>query len=81
MENVVIELDCQRVVMSEFGNILRQCRTLLIELPNYLVRFVRRQANLVAHNFLARDSIVHAGHQNFLYIPSCIHHLILNEMI
>lgn len=62
LTNVIFELDAKLVVdaihanvpdFSEFGSIIPECRKLLFNHPNFLVKFVRRQANVVAHS-LAR---------------------------
>lgn len=63
------ELDAQVVVRavergecdeSPFGDIIRDCLSLLIEVPNSFISFVRRSANRAAHK-LARASVSMAG--------------------
>jgi len=86
---VQIELDCKLVVedimdksnnQSDFDNILSSCRSLLQQFPNFKIRFIRRQANFVAHT-LARESRLYASHHVFDLIPSCISSIMLNERI
>jgi len=80
LSNVQIELDCKLVVDSicdknnnqaEFGSIIADCRSLLQQFTNFKLSFVRKQVNDVANSF-ARVSILHARHQVFDLIPSCI---------
>jgi ribonuclease HI len=63
--NVVIELDCKLVVdgirgklnfLTEFGTMLFACKASLSSLSNVRIRFIRRQANNIAH-LLARASL------------------------
>lgn len=35
--------------LSEFGTIVLECRDLLVSKPNFVVKFVGSQANVVAH--------------------------------
>jgi len=89
LSKVHIELDCKLVVdsivdrsinHSEFGYIMATCRAMLQHFPNFKISFVRRQANFVTH-ILARASKLHACHQIFDLIPSCITTIVRNEMI
>jgi len=45
---------------------------------NFKVKFVRRQANMVAHA-LARAACSWASHCIFDFYPSCIQHLLIND--
>jgi hypothetical protein len=83
------KMDCKRVVdclyssrtyNSELGDILRDCRFILAtSLVNSHVKFIRRQANEVAHR-LAREATSLASFHIFINIPTCIYDIILNEM-
>ncbi|CAN1752594.1 hypothetical protein LINPERHAP1_LOCUS4809 [Linum perenne] len=66
---VIFEVDSQQVAlavrghaanMTEFGEIISKCRTIIQENPNFVVDFVRRDRNLVAHE-LARRSFSFAS--------------------
>jgi len=89
LSKVLIELDCKLVVDSivdrntkqaEFGSIISDCQALLQQHPNFKISFARRQANFVAHT-LAGASRLHARHQQFDLIPSCIETLLRSEII
>lgn len=82
VEQVLIEMGNLRVVQglkdsTEFGSILLSCRSLLDNIPNFQINFVRRQENIVAHS---RASMDYACFQVFFYVPSCIAGHIMNEM-
>jgi ribonuclease HI len=86
--SVVIELDCKLVVddinnklnfCTEFGMLLYACKTSLFALSNFMISFIRRQANNVAH-LLARVALLFASREEFDYIPSCIEVTLMNEM-
>lgn len=58
IDSMIFELDCKRVVdavhssqgdISEFGSIIDDCRVLLSSNPNFKVKFVWRQVNMVVH--------------------------------
>lgn len=67
--------------VSDFMAIIHNCRHLLItDLVNFDVKFVRIQANSVAHN-LAKEALNHVSFQYHLNIPHCIHTLINNEKL
>ncbi|KAM6549548.1 hypothetical protein CsatB_021224 [Cannabis sativa] len=66
---VVVETDCLTVVqalrssvhmISLFGQIINECKQLMLELSHVSVFFVKRSANVVAHSF-ARASHFHSG--------------------
>lgn len=46
---------------------------------NFEVKFIRRHANMVAHN-LAIAAISYVGRQVFDFVPPCISSLLINEM-
>jgi ribonuclease HI len=64
---------------SEFSTIVSSIKNNLSLLTNFEVKFVRRQANSVAHS-LARASVSWASHRFFNVIPRCIASLVINEM-
>ncbi|KAM6558077.1 hypothetical protein CsatA_027316 [Cannabis sativa] len=66
---VVVETDCLTVVqalrssihmVSLFGQIINECKQLMLELGQVSVYFIKRSANVVAHNF-ARASHLYSG--------------------
>jgi len=88
LNRVVFESNCQLVVnavlnnrsyMNELGSLLSNSRSLLLSYVSYAITYIRRQANIIAHN-LARASILHASPSIFYYPPDCIHSYILDEM-
>ncbi|XP_058726975.1 uncharacterized protein LOC131598381 [Vicia villosa] len=87
INRIIFESDSLRVVQvlrnkiignSEFFTTLRVIQSTLCNFPNFEVKFIKLQANMVAHslakaaNSWARRSITHD-------IPSCIDLLIYNE--
>jgi hypothetical protein len=54
---------------AEFGVIIDECNSLLVNYPNFKISFIMRQANFVAHS-LARASRSYACHHTFDLIPS-----------
>lgn len=57
-ERVIFELDNKQVAnvinkpstnLTELGSFPDRCRDILASFPNFQVKFIRRQANLVAH--------------------------------
>ncbi|XP_060974297.1 uncharacterized protein LOC133039416 [Cannabis sativa] len=65
MQQVVLETDCLSVVqalrssivmISTFGQVVNECKALLNVLKNVSIYFIRRSANMVAHEF-ARASV------------------------
>lgn len=80
LEDVVFEMDAKTVAdsvksctedLTDFGIIIKQCRDILSVEPNYVVEFVRRQANVVAHAF-AKAATSYASPYIFESIPTCI---------
>ena len=86
---VYFELDSKIVVDSLYGSksgvtnfsaVINHCRRLLAsDLVSSDVRFIRRQANEVAHS-IARVTLRHASFYIHIRIPSCISTIIMNEM-
>ncbi|GAU34295.1 hypothetical protein TSUD_20010 [Trifolium subterraneum] len=64
---------------SEFLSIVHDILSLMSSFINFEVKFVRRQANLVAH-ILARAANSWASFHRFENIPFCIERLVFNEM-
>ncbi|GAU25758.1 hypothetical protein TSUD_222150 [Trifolium subterraneum] len=64
---------------SEFLSIVHDILSFMSSFPNFEVKFVRRQANSVAHS-LARAANSWSSFHRFEIIPLCIEHLIVNEM-
>jgi hypothetical protein len=63
--------------MNELRSLLlSNYRTLLLSNASYALAYIRRQANIVAHN-LARASISDVSPSIFFYPPDCIHLLFL----
>lgn len=60
---------------TEIGDIIAECKNILVQNPNCGVDFVKRHANIFAH-LLARRATDHARLKGFHYIPSRI----MNEM-
>jgi ribonuclease HI len=89
LHNMDFEMDCKRVVdglysnrtyTSDLGAILSDCRLILAtSFVNSHIKFIRRQANEVAHT-LTRVSTSLASFHNFIDIPICIYNIIINEM-
>jgi len=87
--NMDFEVDSKAVVdniygkyggVSEFSEITNSCKLLLCtDLSNSHVKFVRRQANVVAHS-LVRAAPLEASFRIHYKIPTCIEHIIINEM-
>lgn len=78
-QRVVTSIHSQTLNEIEYGSIIHQCRSLLSNLPNYHVSFVRRQANLVAHSFVRASKLLVGPHW-YIHILACIFQQILNEM-
>jgi ribonuclease HI len=79
-KNVVDAIHSLRFGYSEFSTIICNIRNALSLNQNFLVEFVRRQANMVAHS-LVRAAIFWASRQVFDVLPLCITPLLNNEMI
>jgi ribonuclease HI len=88
LSSLDFEMDCKRVVdglhsnrtnTSDLGAILSDCRLILATSLNSHVKFIRRQANEVAH-ILARVATSLASFHNFIDIPTCMYNIIINEM-
>jgi ribonuclease HI len=89
ISHVIVETDSKSLVdaiqhlrdgASEFSLIVRNINNILLANPNFLVRFVKRQANLAAHT-LARAAISWPRRCTFESIPLCITTILSNEII
>jgi ribonuclease HI len=89
MQQVIFESDSKNVMdaihhycggYSEFSLLVSRIINLLASSSKFMVKFIKRQANMVAHT-LARAAISYARHCTFETLPRCITPLLLNEMI
>ncbi|XP_075479010.1 uncharacterized protein LOC142519880 [Primulina tabacum] len=80
LANVIFELDAKNVVDAiknptdddtEFGFIVRQCKSLLNQGTSFSVQFVYRQANAAAHA-MARAAHLYASPSTYFEIPHCL---------
>jgi ribonuclease HI len=88
MEKVIFESDSQLVVQaihanyggqSEFSLLISSIKSLLVPHYNFEVKFVKRQANSVAH-LLAKAANSWSRRSFFHLIPRCIEQQLFNEM-
>jgi ribonuclease HI len=86
--HVMFESDSKSVVdaitsshfgSSEFSAIISHVKSLLLLCPNFEVKFVKRQANMVAHS-LARAAYSMPSRCIFESIPRCIENYLIIEM-
>jgi hypothetical protein len=86
---VVFESDAKSVVdalhyyrggNSEFSLLVGHINNLLLSSPNFSVKFIKRQANMVAHT-LARAAVSWPSRCSFETLPLCIQSTLMNEMI
>jgi ribonuclease HI len=89
ISNVIFEADAKSVVdaiqffhggNSEFSLLVAQINNFLCSDQNFVVKFIKRQANMVAHS-LARAVISWASRCIFYNLPTCISSLLINEMV
>jgi hypothetical protein len=87
--HVTFETDSKSVVdaihalcdgASKFSSLICNIKNVLMLNPNFVVKFVKRQANMVTH-ILARASISWASRNVSELIPLCIATLLNNEMM
>jgi ribonuclease HI len=87
--HVIVESDSKSVVdaikhvsggSSEFSFLISQINNILSCNPNFVVKFIKRQANMVAHT-LARAAISQPRRCTFDILPHCISTFLINEMI
>ncbi|PNX88586.1 trypsin/chymotrypsin inhibitor [Trifolium pratense] len=86
--HVILETDSKSVVdaihhlrggSSEFSSIICHINKILSCNPNFKVKFIKRQANIVAHT-LARAVISWSSRSTIESLPTCITCLLNNEM-
>jgi ribonuclease HI len=89
ISNVIFETDSKTTVdaiqalrgrTSEFSSLICHIQNVLLCNPNFMVKFIKRQANMVAHT-LARAAIAWASRCIFETLPLCITLLLNNEII
>jgi ribonuclease HI len=76
---VVDAISSRHVGISEFSVLISDIKSLLEANPNFEVKFVKRQANMVAHS-LARAAYSMTSRSVFESIPRCIINYLMNEM-
>lgn len=64
---------------NEFGDLVSHCISLLVSRNDFVVSYVRRQANKVAHS-IARASLSNPSPHIFRDVPTTLYSLIMNEM-
>jgi ribonuclease HI len=88
LSQVIFETDSKNVVdaiqhfrggNSEFSSIISHINNVLLVHPNFMVKFSKRQANMVAH-MLARVAISWPRRCIVNTLPACIETLLNNEM-
>jgi ribonuclease HI len=88
LSQVIFETDSKSVVdaiqhfrggYSEFSSIIGHINNVLLLNPNFMVKFIKRQANMVAHT-LARVAISWSRRYIVNTLPACIATLLNNEM-
>ncbi|KAK2379858.1 Ribonuclease H superfamily protein [Trifolium repens] len=88
LSQVIFETDSKSVVdaiqhfrggNSEFSSIISQINNVLLFNPNFMVKFIKRQANMVAHK-LARAAIAWSSRYIMNTLPVCIATILNNEM-
>lgn len=89
MANVVFELDSMLVIQairkkcqdrSYFGDIIDDCSCIFKDLRSSKVRFVRRSANMTAHN-IAREAISMPDRREWTSVPSFLSIVISQDLI
>jgi ribonuclease HI len=89
ISHVIFETDSKSVVdavlhfhrgNSEFSMLVSLINNMLAFDQNFMVRFIKRQANMAAHS-LARAAISWASRCHFETLPICISDLLINEMV
>jgi ribonuclease HI len=89
VSHVIFESDSKSVVDAihhlrggtyEFSILISHINNLLYRNPNFVVKFIKRQSNMVAHS-LARAAISWSCCRTFETLPLCIANLLINEML
>jgi len=76
---VVDAINSSRGPQNEVGDIISRCPNLLSSHIHFIVGYVRRQTNKIAHS-IARVSLSDPNLNIFYYVPSYLYHLIINQM-
>lgn len=88
LDNMIFKSDSHRIVqaiqsnhngVSKFNFIIKFIIRMLHVFPNFELKFIKRQANLVAHS-LAREANSWSRHNVFNLIPPCIEQHLINEL-
>jgi hypothetical protein len=69
---LVCSIHASSLGASEFNSIISSIRSILSHYPNFEVKFVWKQMNMVSHS-LARVAIAWASHRLFEAIPLCLY--------
>jgi hypothetical protein len=86
---VIFETDSKSVVdaihnlhggTSEFSYLICNIKHILLSKPNFVVKFIKRQANMVAHT-LAKAASSWSRCCTFETLPLCITAILNNEML
>jgi hypothetical protein len=89
LPQVIFESDSKSVVdaihhlrggNSKFSLLICHINNLLLSSPNFTVKFIKRQTNIVAHT-LTRAVISWSRRCTFKTLPLCISPFLINEMI
>jgi ribonuclease HI len=76
---VVDAISSSQLGISEFSLLISNIKSLLLSNPNFEVKFVKRQTNMVAHSF-ARAAYSIASCRIFYLILRCIDNYLINDM-
>ncbi|PNX91013.1 hypothetical protein L195_g047142 [Trifolium pratense] len=76
---VVDAISSRQLGTSEFSVVISHIKSLLVSCPNFEVKFVKRQANMVARS-LARAAYSLSSRGIFESAPRCIDNYLINEM-
>ena len=88
MPSVIFESECRLLVdainsnytpNNKFGDIISRCKDLLSSRNNFIVSYVRRHVNKVAHN-ICRASLSYPNPHIFHVVPYTLYPLFFNEM-
>jgi len=64
---------------NELGDLIIQCKSFLKSNPDFVVTFIRRQTNTVAHS-IARASLSHSNFHIFYHIKTTMYSIIWMEL-
>jgi len=78
-KTLVAMFQAPNVSCNEFGDLVYECKSLLSTNFVYVVSFIRRQANMIAHS-IARATLSHPNPHIFHDVSSTWYLLIINEM-